>query len=88
MGLVILPTTIAQVTLNIRGAPQTAPYTWACHHKLKGAHPKQYQRLWCVTINIRVPHMGLVILPTIIPQVTLNIRERTPSIPVHKGVSP
>jgi hypothetical protein len=32
--------------------------------------------------------MGLVIFPTITPQVTLNIRERTPNIPVHKGVSP
>jgi hypothetical protein len=41
-----------------------------------------------VVINIRVVHMRLVIFPTTIPQVTLNIRGHTPDISVHMGVSP
>ena len=40
----------------------------------KGHTPKHPRTQGCVTISIRVPHMGLVISPTIIPQVTLNIR--------------
>ena len=40
----------------------------------RGHTPKHPRTQGCVTISIRVPHMGLVISPTIIPQVTLNIR--------------
>jgi len=60
----------------------------------RGHTPKHPRTQGCVTISIRVPHMGLVISPTIIPQVTLNraahdvSNDRRIRHPNHHGAHP